>query len=188
MLVDAFAGDPILTHLLHGPEDEQGHPAFFRSMINEHLGGGHVYGAWEGAELVGVAIWLPPDGIAVPSAARRTAAADQRLLRRLYPQGMLDIEALFEVLGPLHPPEPHWYLAFVGVEPDRQGRGTGRRLLAPVLDLADQSATPCYLETPAAATLAFYRRSGFEVVSEQRPFPRLELPLWTMIRAPRSDP
>src|SRR4029077_6668699 len=122
-----------------------------------------------------------------PPAARRKAAADQRLLRRLYPQGMLDIDTLFEGLGPLHPPEPHWSLAFVGVEPERQGGGIGRRLLAPVLDLADRSAALCYLETPEAATLAFYRRSRFEVVSEQRPFPRLELPLWTMVRAPRSD-
>jgi len=185
VLVRAFAGDPILAHLLRGPATDRGHPAFFRSIIWEHLDGRGVYGAWDGRQLVGVIVWSPPEGIVPSVTAGRRAAVARRLVTGLYPQGMHDVATLFDRLGSLHPPEPHWYLAFVGVEPGRHGQGIGSRLLRPVVDLADQTSTPCYLETPAAATLPFYHRAGFEVVSEERPIPGLDVPVWTMLRTPR---
>ena len=65
-----------------------------------------------------------------------------------------------------HPADPHWYLAFVGVEPTIQSHGIGRTLLAPVLKLADQTETLCYLETPFPRTHEFYERLGAKRIDD----------------------
>ena len=76
----------------------------------------------------------------------------------------------FAALEHVHPCAPHWYLAFVGIEPAIQSRGIGRALLAPVLEKADRTNTLCYLETPFPRTHAFYERLGFTRNGEHRPF------------------
>ena len=85
----------------------------------------------------------------------------------------------------MHPEEPHWYLAFVGVDPALQRTGVGSRLLAPVQALADHDGLPCYLETPFPETHAFYRRLGFEVATLTQPFAGAP-GLWTMVRPPAA--
>ena len=108
----------------------------------------------------------------------------ERLLSSLYPSTVPKLLAGFEALRDLHPAEPHRYLFFVGLEPAQQGKGLGESLLAPVLNRADAGGTLCYLETPFSGTLRFYRRLGFEVISELQPF-EAPFPVWTMLRRPR---
>jgi GNAT superfamily N-acetyltransferase len=43
--------------------------------------------------------------------------------------------------GSLHPEEPHWYLPWIGVRPEAQGRGVGSALLA--------AASPAPMPRPA---------------------------------------
>ena len=114
--------------------------------------------------LVAVALWLPPGAFpwsalrkvrGLPDLAR-SAAADVRRF------------AAFARLGAAaerrHPREPHWYLEALGVHPRAQGRGWGRRVLAPTLAHADAAGLPCYVETSDPGNEAFYRRLDFEVV------------------------
>jgi ribosomal protein S18 acetylase RimI-like enzyme len=70
---------------------------------------------------------------------------------------------VFEALARVHPREPHWYLATLGVDPLAQRGGVGSALLAHWLDAVDADATPAWLETDRQANIAFYRRAGFEV-------------------------
>jgi ribosomal protein S18 acetylase RimI-like enzyme len=63
-----------------------------------------------------------------------------------------------------HVPEPHWYLMVVGVDPDLQGRGVGSALVKEGPARADETRSPCYLETSDERNLAFYGRLGFRVV------------------------
>jgi ribosomal protein S18 acetylase RimI-like enzyme len=79
-------------------------------------------------------------------------------------------------------PPDHWYLFVLGVEPACQGRGVGGRVIAPVLERADQNRLPCYLETTKERNVAFYRKHGFEVVVDGtfKDGPRY----WTMKRDP----
>ncbi len=79
-----------------------------------------------------------------------------------------------------HASGPHWYLQMVGVEPSKQGRGLGSRLLAH--GLARASKLPVYLETDVERNVGLYRRHGFEVMehaSTAEP-----VPLWSMLRPP----
>jgi ribosomal protein S18 acetylase RimI-like enzyme len=83
-----------------------------------------------------------------------------------------------------HPPDPHWYLAFVGIEPAFQSRGVGEALLAPALAIADQTRALCYLETPFPRTHAFYERLGFVRYAEQNPFVGAPQGAVTFLRKP----
>jgi ribosomal protein S18 acetylase RimI-like enzyme len=65
-------------------------------------------------------------------------------------------------------PEPHWYLAGIGVDPTQRRRGIGSALLAPGIDASVRDRVPCALLTNTAENLAFYRRNRIEVVQEGR--------------------
>ena len=133
----------------------------------------------------GAALWVAPGKypesvvgmmvsglILVPLKFGRAAFA--RLMRSLR-----YYERLHKRLVPPH----HWYLATLGVEPERQGRGIGSALIRPVLSRADAEGLFCYLETEKEKNLPFYQRHGFEVAAED------DLPgggphFWTMRRKP----
>jgi len=171
LLTRAFAKDPIITHFLYDRSRRHiAYPAFFRAVLEELVPCGRVYAAHDRGTLVGVAAWKPPD--ASPPTAATQAAIERQLRRvqRLFPRTSRGLFEGFARLEHFHPNEPHWYLAFVGIEPAIQSRGVGRALLAPVLGAADRSGTPCYLETPFPRTHAFYAGLGFTRHAEHSPF------------------
>ena len=143
---------------------------------------GQTWTARAGSRVVGAAVWAPPE--AMPRTKRREAMLQARMARILVTgrnrrRGI----ALLTEVDKVHPHEPHWYLALLGTDPLVQGRGAGGRLLAPVLDLADNDGVPAYLETQKEQNLAFYARHGFTLANEVR-LPGSP-PVWTMRREPR---
>jgi ribosomal protein S18 acetylase RimI-like enzyme len=84
-----------------------------------------------------------------------------------------------------HPAEPHYYLPFVGVEPEWQGRGLGTALMRPVLDRCDNEQVAAYLEASSPRNRALYERHGFQV-TEEFSLGSGSPPLWRMWRAPQS--
>jgi ribosomal protein S18 acetylase RimI-like enzyme len=127
-----------------------------------------------------------PDGVLIaipPGAYPLTGAPLLPRLRGLASQGLavqVRWARVFAHLDLLHPQEPHWYLATLGVAPAARRRGLGRALLHPLLELADREAVPCYLETDRSENLAFYARAGFAVERESRV---LGVGIWHMRRA-----
>lgn len=65
-------------------------------------------------------------------------------------------------------PEPHWYLAGIGVEPTRRREGIGGALIGPGIEASNRDRVPCALLTNTERNLSFYERHGFEVVREGR--------------------
>ncbi|MBW2576791.1 MAG: GNAT family N-acetyltransferase [Deltaproteobacteria bacterium] len=90
-------------------------------------------------------------------------------------------EVVFEVLDALHPPEPHWYLAVLGVDCSAQRRGIGAALLSHWLADVDRDPIPAYLETDSEANIRFYERAGFAPVGETSV---LGVRAWLMKRPP----
>jgi ribosomal protein S18 acetylase RimI-like enzyme len=133
-----------------------------------------------GGELAAVLIAAPPDAFPLP------AASFAQRLRSSFGQGLRVARrwaAVFEALAPLHPPEPHWYLSTLGVDPREQRRGLGRALLAAWLADVDRDASCAYLETDRPENVAFYERAGFVVLGETRIF---SVPVWRMRRPEAS--
>src|SRR2546430_5814044 len=85
------------------------------------------------------------------------------------------------------PREPHHYLAFIGVDPDWQGRGLGGALLAAVLERRDRERMPAFLEASGARHRGLYERHRFAVTEEFR-LGRGGPPQWRMWRGAARRP
>jgi ribosomal protein S18 acetylase RimI-like enzyme len=85
-----------------------------------------------------------------------------------------------------HPHYDHWYLWFLGVDPERQGQGIGSVLLRSLSAKAEASGVPCYLETDKLSSVRIYERHGYVVHSEEV-FPNFDLRIWFMNR-PEKKP
>jgi GNAT superfamily N-acetyltransferase len=173
-------------HLSPGLRRRVGYPAFFAWGLYELEPHGDLYAIHREGALAAVGAWAPPGGTARSGPEARAAAG---IVRLLYPHRARTLFAGFAGMTRFHPPQPHWYLAFVGVDPGLQGRGLGAEVLRPVLDRADAEGTLCYLETPFRQTHGFYGRLGFELTRElqpdETPF-EAPAPVWTMSRSPTA--
>jgi ribosomal protein S18 acetylase RimI-like enzyme len=90
---------------------------------------------------------------------------------------------LFELFDANHPQDPHYYLQFIGVRPERWGAGIGSALLRAMLDRCDFEGAAAYLEADERSKL-LYKKYGFEAIA------KLRLPegpnVWPMWRAPAA--
>jgi len=127
------------------------------------------------------ALWAPPGhwkASVGETAALVPSFARARLIWRL-PMVTLG----WEKLERGHPREPHYYLAILGTDPDRQGRGLGSTVLQGVLEQCDHDGIGAFLESSKESNIAFYARHGFRVTEE------VQLvrgpPMWKMWRDPR---
>ena len=114
--------------------------------------------AYFSSGFLGIAVWFPP-GI---------YAADQEIvtaIQNLGPSPLRELmEEAFEKFLAFHPEVPHWYLPFMGVDPNFQGQGIGSSLLKHVLDICDSKKEIAYLEASSTRNMYFYQRHGFEVL------------------------
>jgi GNAT superfamily N-acetyltransferase len=184
LLARAFVADPFLGYFMAGPRRRGlALPPFFAAVLRELIDSRAVYVSEHAGRMAGVAAWLPPEPETPSREARWRSRLASARVRLLFPRAAPQVWAGFETLGGQHPSSPHWYLAFVGIEPTEQGRGLGRQLLDPVLEQADRNSHPCYLETPFPDTRAFYRKLRFDDTAELRPVAGAP-PIWTMTRRP----
>jgi ribosomal-protein-alanine N-acetyltransferase len=72
------------------------------------------------------------------------------------------------------PPDVEAEVHTIGVHPDYQGHGVGRRLLAGLLERADRLGAVVFLEvrTDNDPALALYRSAGFELLGIRRDYYR----------------
>jgi ribosomal protein S18 acetylase RimI-like enzyme len=59
------------------------------------------------------------------------------------------------------PAEKHLYVCFLGVHPDHQGKGLGRKIMERLNNLADSKSMKCYLECSGSKNQAFYEKCGY---------------------------
>lgn len=184
LLADAFRDDPIFC--FHFPDLQLRRKVlelFFGDVVRAHMQFNRVHAAFDGEELVGVAVWRPPGAAVTGLLAQIRGLITRYRLLALSPSiGKMLLQG-FAKLETTHPRTPHWYLFFIGIDAGRRGHGLGAALMTPVLQAADSDGMPCYLETPFLKTLPFYCKLGYEVVGEPRPF--ADAPqLWAMKREP----
>ena len=80
-------------------------------------------------------------------------------------------------------PDGSWYLSILGIVPQYQNQGLGRKLVQPILDKADELIVPSYLETFSSRNRRFYQRLGYqESASFVEPLTGSEY--WIMMREP----
>lgn len=175
----AFADDPVMEWLYGTePAPQAKLERMFATMLRAwYLRHDETWTTTDG--IAGAAIWTPP-GHWRPGVLDqlRTAPTMLRLIGRrmsLIGRGMRTIEKH-------HLREPHYYLAVLGTDPSKQGKGFGSAMLQPVLQRCDDEGALAYLESSKEQNIPFYQRHGFVVQPELR-LPEGPL-LWPMLREP----
>ena len=171
----AFSSDPIMRWLWPEPHEYLRHfPGLVRGFGGrafEH-GSAHVT-----VDFLGGSLWLPPgvgtDDEALEKLVNETVAEPARS----------EVFSILGQMGEAHPEEPHWHLAFIGVDPTAQGQGIGAALLRYALARIDEQGLHGYLESSNPANISLYRRHGFEVIREIRVGGAP--PVTPMLRVPR---
>ncbi len=185
-LARAFHRDPLFDFLVPDALSQaRAALTFLGSLVDDAAAHGEVWVAHDGTFVTGAALWLPPG--AYPRGFRRSLVSVLRDLRSVYRLGprLGSAMRLYATIDRAHleVTEPHWYLAVLGCDPGWQRRGVGTALLEPVLGRADHERSIVYLETQKEKNVPWYRRHGFDVVSELRP--RGCPTMWAMRRDPR---
>jgi GNAT superfamily N-acetyltransferase len=174
---DAFADDPVNRWVFGG---EDGMKAFYTLAARKlylRKGYGHLLGEHAGS------LWLPP-GVDKHLPLWRSLDIALTMLRYSGPGGLRRGMAIEACLASHKPARPHYYLYAIGARRQHRGKGLGGRLMGAGLQRADQSGMPAYLESSKESNLGFYRRFGFEVVTQVTPAPGSP-PMWLMWREPQ---
>ncbi|MFL6095325.1 MAG: GNAT family N-acetyltransferase [Blastococcus sp.] len=137
--------------------------------------------AWVTDDVSAVAVWEPPAGTdALPG---DVAAALTRELPYLAADRWTAVRETRAVIEGARPPEPHWWLAHLGVRPTARRRGLAAAVLAPVIVRCDEEGTLAAAAVFSWANVRFLRGFGFEVTETTRTTDD-ELPLWVLVRQP----
>ena len=183
MLGRAFVDDPLYTWMW----PDAGHrlrrvTSFIEGEVRITAGSGRVELAVDADDrLLGAALWALPGRYPFPHL--RSGLAMARVMPRLGARAVARLPSMIAI-DRVHPPQPHWYLLTIGVEPSMQGRGVAATLIRTRAVEADAASVPIYLETFNPANPAYYRRLGFEdrQTVEAGRLPRF----WTMLRPPAA--
>jgi GNAT superfamily N-acetyltransferase len=186
-LARAFASNPGMVWVL--PNDAR-RAEQLRWLMTGYVRLGLRYGeCWctgDGGSLDGAAVWMPPGN--TDTSWMQMLSIGFGLAPWVFGwAGLRNYFRAIELMDRYHDQAalgPHWYLFVLGVEPARQRRGIGSRLMEPTLARADATGHPCYLETDRAEDVAFYQRHGFHVHVEYS-YPSAGPRGWGMIRNPK---
>lgn len=157
--------------------------SLYGAILRDCLAHGEVYTLESTAAVAG---WLPP-ACPAPTFVRQARAGMLSIPWHFGWRGFRILDAYDKVARRLHhdhAPMPHWFLAAIGVDADRQGQGLGSALMRPMLERADREGLHCWLDTHQEVNVRLYQRHGFAVV-EQATLPGHPIPVYGMLRPPR---
>jgi len=165
VLARTFIDDPFVNWVVRqdARHDEAMHRFFTVCLQLLTMPHGEV---WATRDLSGIAMWTPPGTFKI-------GPREQVLFlwQAVQAWGVARIPTRLSAFNEIerhHPKEPHFYLFFVGVDPDSQGKGIGSRLLVPILDRCDAEVLPAYLEATRQDLVPYYTRFGYR---ERPPIP-----------------
>jgi ribosomal protein S18 acetylase RimI-like enzyme len=146
-LARAFFDDPVFRWTF--PDDERRRavlPEIFSNFTEAFAPYGETY---LGGDASGAALWAPP------GRAPLSDEFNERLARAAGgEERFFEIAQLFEER---HPAGSYYYLQFLGVEPERQGRGIGSAMLDHVLQRCDHQGAGAYLDATSPPQQAALR-------------------------------
>ena len=161
VLARAFALDPMVRWpMVSGDALPTRIRTMFEIVDTSLAGEGWMYTAGEG---LGAMSLMPP---ASTRREQELADANAPALAALIPDGGERYERFWAWVSSMLPPEPHWLLDQIAVEPVAQGRGIGGAILRFAIECAARQELPLCLETGRPGNVPLYQRFGFRVMRE----------------------
>lgn len=155
-LAQAFQTDPALSWILPDPAHRaRALRSLFRTLVPADMRAGV---ALRSAGDEAAALWRAPGQAHggtlefLRTALPLIATFGTALPRGLRVQGGIDAH---------RPKRRFWYLHYVGVRPEHQGKGHGGRIIRAQTAVADAERLPCWLETATPENVPLYERLGF---------------------------
>jgi len=180
-LTRAFHDYNLMVYAAPGDQRRlRGAAAVYGGILADAFRRGEVYAL---ENCAGIACWLPP-GCDVPNFWQQVRAGMLTIPLHFGPRGfarLVDYDNVARRLHHEHAPMPHWYLAAIGVVPERQGQGIASALMRPMLERADAEGMPCYLDTHLPQNVRLYERHGFRIAEHVGPG-KHPIPVWAMFR------
>ncbi len=147
---------------------------------------GEVYAPSEAIE--GLAAWVSSDFADMPlwrllwsgSLVAGLKIGMKNMWRMLPVFGAMDADRIKNMKG-----KSYFHLHLLCVKPELQGRGLGGKLLRALIEKSEQAGVYVYLETQTEENVKMYEKFGFEVILKHV-MPKLNLPVWDMMRKPGS--
>ena len=158
VLASAFGTDPLMSWLVGRERDVASRllPHFSHALGVELHRTDHLVDTVDSGQAV--ALWHEVDEWKATNVdVVKTVPAAVRTFGRHLPR-VLRTNMMIEAV---HPGEPHRYLAYLGVHPDRQGEGLGGALLASMTEDCDERGIAAYLESSNPLNVPLYARYGF---------------------------
>jgi GNAT superfamily N-acetyltransferase len=185
LLSRAFVDDPVSVAIYRNfPATKRIHAleVDFSAELRLCLRRGYPIQANENGRMVAVAVIYPPGCYPFP-------LLDQWMLlvKSILGNGWYDVRAWMKWLDEVdrqHPKITHYYLEYIGVTPQDQGKGYGTGILKYLSTQADARRMGCYLENANPRNLPFYQQAGFQVIAERQ---IIGLPTWFMWRPSNTE-
>ncbi|EPX70953.1 N-acetyltransferase [Schizosaccharomyces octosporus yFS286] len=193
VLVEAFYDDPVSLYLCHCSNDKE-----YRKLLQdmmEYIVYAHIMRGMvlQADDFSGISLWMGPgnnmdDWYSILRSGmwrlnyQLDAEGRHRFFREFLPI-LHDTKA--EILQQRD--DSSWYLVYIGILPNKQGKGCFRRLVQPIMDLCNQQNLPIYLESSHPHNRAIYEHFGFRL--QKTIFLKREtnhIPLEIMVR--EADP
>jgi ribosomal protein S18 acetylase RimI-like enzyme len=162
LLARAFAGNPLHVAAFGTGSVVEKNKAFFRTALSMFPGRRLV--AVDGSKILGFMHWVESPGCRLLLDERVRLAPV--MLREFGLGATLRVSTWLSAWAKSDPAEAHWHFGPIGVDPDAQGRGIGRRMLDVYCAELDDTAAVGFLETDKPENVRFYQKFSFEVVKE----------------------
>lgn len=161
-LAEAFQNDPALSWIMPDPERRRARlPILFEILFKSDQPAGMILKSPSGEA---ASLWRAP-GRADTGILELIRSAIPML--RVFGGGIGRGIAISNALDAHHPKDfSFWYLHFVGVRPDAQGKGWGGAIIRDGLARAASDGLPAYLETATPENVTLYQRLGFDIINE----------------------
>lgn len=184
LLARSMRDNPVNAYAF-GPKPERrvlALAAFFKAVLRGARKRATILGAFRDGALIGVSVAAPP-GKCQPPAFEKLGILPAILFHGP-PGSSTRVLRWTGAWAQLDPPQPHWHLGPIAVDPIAQGQGVGGAMLRALCAIVDGHGGAAYLETDKPENVRIYRRFGFAVTLEREV---VGLPNWFMSRPARAS-
>ena len=184
VLARAFVDDPVSVAVYKNFTPERRVRALqvdFSMEVGECVRRGYPLQIVDDSKIIAAAVVYPPGAYPLPVMTQW-----KFLFKSILGNGIYDIGSWVRWLNEVdkfHPTEPHYYLEYLGVEPELQGKRVGSALMKCLVSKVDEEHVGCYLENANPRNNPFYQRFGFQIMNEKK---IIGVPTWFLWRPPQS--